>query len=307
VDPTGYAGDDAQSTSGGQLDHVHYKEVSKTQSGQVTVREYDGNKSGKGADAGKSGEAGNGAENIGSTASISGGGPTRQQGGTANQGSPTQTSQKSSGSSLLSPECHSCMGGLPGPVAVAQGLRDLLSGARYAGAELLDNIRDADPKDLALELLVAIEEFDWKRAGRALDLTMFVLSAGSGEPMGPGMGPELVPVGPSLGGGAVPGLRMPTLGLPGQFHAEGEKKDEKDETPKEKQRQTNPSKAESPIWREAKPFKDGLRRQGKEIWDWDKLHNDIEVYDTRGRHLGSRNPTTGEMYKGPVKGRTIDL
>ena len=72
-------------------------------------------------------------------------------------------------------------------------------------------------------------------------------------------------------------------------------------------RTTNPAKAESKVWQNAEPYKDGLRRNGKEIWDWDKLHNDIEVYDGRGRHLGSRDPTTGEMYKGPVTGRYIDL
>ena len=49
----------------------------------------------------------------------------------------------------------------------------------------------------------------------------------------------------------------------------------------------------------------GLRIKGDEIWDWDNAHNDIEVYDKRGRHLGSRNPTTGELYKPPVRGRYL--
>lgn len=35
-------------------------------------------------------------------------------------------------------------------------------------------------------------------------------------------------------------------------------------------------------------------------------HGDIEVYDNKGRHLGSMHPTTGELYKPPVKGRTIE-
>ncbi len=34
-------------------------------------------------------------------------------------------------------------------------------------------------------------------------------------------------------------------------------------------------------------------------------NNDIEVYDRGGRHLGSMNPVTGEMYKPAVKGREI--
>ena len=37
------------------------------------------------------------------------------------------------------------------------------------------------------------------------------------------------------------------------------------------------------------------------------LNNDIEVYNRYGEHLGSMNPTTGEMYKGPVAGRTINV
>jgi Cytotoxic len=40
-------------------------------------------------------------------------------------------------------------------------------------------------------------------------------------------------------------------------------------------------------------------------YEWDHTHNDIEVYDSKGRHLGSKDPLTSEMYKGPVKGRKI--
>lgn len=72
-------------------------------------------------------------------------------------------------------------------------------------------------------------------------------------------------------------------------------------------RQINPSKAASKAWHEATHFKGELRRSGNEIWAWDKLHNDIEVYDKRGRHLGSRSPTTGELYKPAVPGRRIEL
>ena len=59
----------------------------------------------------------------------------------------------------------------------------------------------------------------------------------------------------------------------------------------------NPSKSESLVWRAAKHYKNGLRRSGDEIWDLDSAHNDIEVYDKRGKHRGSRDPTTGAMYK----------
>ncbi|WP_321385096.1 colicin E3/pyocin S6 family cytotoxin [uncultured Enterococcus sp.] len=43
----------------------------------------------------------------------------------------------------------------------------------------------------------------------------------------------------------------------------------------------------------------------KKYYEWDFTHNDIEVYDKTGRHLGSMDPVTGEMYKPPVPGRTI--
>lgn len=42
------------------------------------------------------------------------------------------------------------------------------------------------------------------------------------------------------------------------------------------------------------------------ILEWDKQHGDVEVYDRKGRHLGSARPNSGEMYKPPVLGRRID-
>jgi hypothetical protein len=45
----------------------------------------------------------------------------------------------------------------------------------------------------------------------------------------------------------------------------------------------------------------------KQYYDWDYTHNDIEVYNSKGRHLGSMDPMTGEMYKLPVPGRTIKV
>ncbi len=46
---------------------------------------------------------------------------------------------------------------------------------------------------------------------------------------------------------------------------------------------------------------------GKKYYDWDHTHNDIEVYDNKGRHLGSMNPITCKMYKPVAKGRKIKL
>jgi Cytotoxic len=65
-------------------------------------------------------------------------------------------------------------------------------------------------------------------------------------------------------------------------------------------RTANPNKFESKVWKGAQPYRDGLRKSGDEIWDWENTHNDIEVYDGRGRHQGSRDPTTGNMYKPAV-------
>ena len=41
--------------------------------------------------------------------------------------------------------------------------------------------------------------------------------------------------------------------------------------------------------------------------EWDHTHGDIEVYDKRGRHLGSMDPVTGNMSKPAVPGRKIEL
>jgi filamentous hemagglutinin len=42
------------------------------------------------------------------------------------------------------------------------------------------------------------------------------------------------------------------------------------------------------------------------VYDWDYVHNDIEIYDRFGNHIGSMDPQTGLRYKGPVVGRTIN-
>jgi hypothetical protein len=72
-----------------------------------------------------------------------------------------------------------------------------------------------------------------------------------------------------------------------------------------------PNKSESPTWKDKKMKNEGngVKSTGKgkkkRFYDWDYTHNDIEVYDRNRRHLGSMNPTTGKMYKGPVKGRVL--
>jgi hypothetical protein len=43
-----------------------------------------------------------------------------------------------------------------------------------------------------------------------------------------------------------------------------------------------------------------------QIYEEDTQHGDLEKYNYRGKHKGSVDPDTGEIIKGPVKGRTIE-
>ncbi|WP_431322670.1 hemagglutinin repeat-containing protein [Rhizobium sp. YTU87027] len=76
-------------------------------------------------------------------------------------------------------------------------------------------------------------------------------------------------------------------------------------------RLTNPTKGESKVWQELDNAGNGRKKSGTgsktRYYEWDYTHNDIEVYDNKGRHLGSADPTTGEIYKPPVPGRKIKL
>ena len=75
-------------------------------------------------------------------------------------------------------------------------------------------------------------------------------------------------------------------------------------------RKFNVHKSESTQWNSLARVKhSNLRTSGhgsnQRFYDWDYTHNDIEVYNCRGEHLGSMDPITGEMYKPPVPGRII--
>jgi hypothetical protein len=43
-----------------------------------------------------------------------------------------------------------------------------------------------------------------------------------------------------------------------------------------------------------------------QIYEEDTQHGDLEKYNGRGRHEGSVDPASGEIIKGPVKGRTTE-
>jgi hypothetical protein len=44
-----------------------------------------------------------------------------------------------------------------------------------------------------------------------------------------------------------------------------------------------------------------------QIYEEDTQHGELEKYNRRGKHEGVVDPDTGEIIKGPVKGRTIEV
>ncbi len=53
----------------------------------------------------------------------------------------------------------------------------------------------------------------------------------------------------------------------------------------------------------------GQRRRwtdGKQVYEEDTQHGELEKYNQRGRHKGVVSPETGDIIKGPVKGRRIE-
>ena len=45
----------------------------------------------------------------------------------------------------------------------------------------------------------------------------------------------------------------------------------------------------------------------KRLYTWDELHGDVEVFNKRGRHLGSAEKITGKMIKDAVIGRRLNV
>ncbi len=76
-------------------------------------------------------------------------------------------------------------------------------------------------------------------------------------------------------------------------------------------RQFNIKKGESKVWKNLKPYRGDIKMSGSgkktKYYVWDNLHDEIEVYNRNGVHLGSMKSTNGKMYKPPVPGRTIKL
>lgn len=167
---------------------------------------------------------------------------------------------------------------------------------------------------------------DGARAAMVLDLlTMgggIVTSLGSVECLATTAGFCFPVAGPGFAiGGAV---ALAGAGLYGVHHGNLEKAKEqysesraKDpssssratDTPPEP-RKINPSKAESPVWKEMKPFREDIKTNGLtgkkiEYYKWDHTHQEIEVYGANRMHKGVKDPLTGEIIKDAVPGRRI--
>jgi hypothetical protein len=48
-------------------------------------------------------------------------------------------------------------------------------------------------------------------------------------------------------------------------------------------------------------------KDGKHYYTWDSRHGEIEVFDVRGRHLGSVDARDGRLLKEAVPGRRLEI
>ncbi|CAF2126509.1 unnamed protein product, partial [Rotaria magnacalcarata] len=67
--------------------------------------------------------------------------------------------------------------------------------------------------------------------------------------------------------------------------------------------------SQSPIWKSLPNYIQETKQDSKlkRYYEWDYLHGDIEVYNSREIHLGCIDSFAGEWIKGAVKGRKITL
>lgn len=89
-------------------------------------------------------------------------------------------------------------------------------------------------------------------------------------------------------------------------------KDKSKPTSEKKERIANCTKQNSPQWAKLKSYRGKIRTNGASsraarYYEWDNRHNDIEVYGPGPgyKHLGSMNPSNGNMYKDPVDDRNL--
>jgi YD repeat-containing protein len=61
------------------------------------------------------------------------------------------------------------------------------------------------------------------------------------------------------------------------------------------------------FWKSLKNYRQNIKTDGERYYQWDYTHGDVEVYNSRGQHLGSADAQTGQMIKPAVPGRVLDL
>ena len=73
------------------------------------------------------------------------------------------------------------------------------------------------------------------------------------------------------------------------------------------------SKSQSPIWKSLKPYRDNIKTNGLSgskclYFQWDYTHQEIEMYNHRGRPVDALDPITGErLFKEVSRHRPLDL
>ncbi len=70
------------------------------------------------------------------------------------------------------------------------------------------------------------------------------------------------------------------------------------------------AKSQSKVWNKLKSFRgktktNGLTGKKKRYYEWDHRHNEIEIYDARGKHLGAIDPISGKLIKSPDKKKIL--
>jgi Cytotoxic len=66
------------------------------------------------------------------------------------------------------------------------------------------------------------------------------------------------------------------------------------------------------FWKSLKRFRGNIKTNGesgtaKRFYQWDYTHGDVEVYNSRGLHLGTADPETGDLTKPAVPVRRLIL
>jgi hypothetical protein len=61
------------------------------------------------------------------------------------------------------------------------------------------------------------------------------------------------------------------------------------------------------VWKTVAGQKVWRNGDGSRLYTWDSLHGEIEVFNTRGHHLGALDAVSGLLIKHAIKDRKIDV